>query len=123
MWDSHRSPLQEHGHAWEQHALSYLRKRGLTLIAENYRCKGGELDLIMRDQDTVVFVEVRQRADADHGGPLASITPAKVRRLLRAAQTWLLTQRHVPPCRFDIIAIEGADISWIRNAIEAPTEN
>lgn len=77
----------------------------------------------MRDQDTVVFVEVRQRADADHGGPLASITPAKVRRLLRAAQTWLLTQRHVPPCRFDIIAIEGADISWIRNAIEAPTEN
>ena len=119
MWHANRSPLQEHGRAWEQRALTYLRRRGLTLIEANFRCTGGELDLIMRDGATIVFVEVRQRADADHGGPLASITPAKVRRLLRAAHSWLLRQPTVPPCRFDIIAIEGAQVQWIRDAIHS----
>jgi putative endonuclease len=119
MWHAHRSVRQEAGRGWEERALAYLHRHGLQLIEQNYRCKGGELDLIMREGDSVVFVEVRQRADRHHGGPLGSITPAKVRRLRWAAQSWLLHQPSLPPCRFDVIAIEGERIEWLRDAIES----
>lgn len=117
MWHRNRSPLQEQGRCWEQHALAYLKRQGLALVAENYRCKGGEIDLIMRDGATIVFVEVRQRDDPAHGGAAASIGPAKIRRLVRAAQTWLLGLPSMPPCRFDVVAIDGARLEWLRNAI------
>lgn len=118
MWPQKRSPQQEQGRYWEQYALGWLRARGLVLIEENFRCAGGEIDLVMRDGDMVVFVEVRQRDDPEHGGAAASIGPAKIRRLVRAARWWLLRCERLPPCRFDVIAIDGEHLDWLRDAIQ-----
>ena len=111
----------------EARALAHLRRHGLTLVERNYRVaagpagRGGEVDLIVRDRDgTLVFVEVRQRRDASHGGAAASVGAAKQRRLVYAAQHYL--QRHAaspPPCRFDVVALEGdARIEWLRAAFD-----
>lgn len=118
MWPLRLSHKQDQGRRWEQAALAHLRRHGLALIEANFRCKGGEIDLVMRDGDALVFVEVRQRASRDHGGAAASITPAKIRRLVRAAQYYLLRFPTLPPCRFDVIAIDGGHLDWLRNAIE-----
>ena len=118
MWPARLSGKQTQGRRWEQEALSHLERHGLTLVEANFRCKVGEIDLVMRDRATIVFVEVRQRANRKHGGAAASITPAKVRRLVRAAQFYLLRYPTTPPCRFDIIAIDGGELDWLRNAIE-----
>jgi putative endonuclease len=118
MWAGRLSGKQEQGQRWEQVARDYLERRGLRLVEANFRCKGGEIDLVMRDGDELVFVEVRQRADRRHGGAAASITPAKLRRLARAAQYYLLRFPHTPPCRFDVVAIDGGQLDWLRNAIE-----
>jgi putative endonuclease len=118
MWPLRLSQKQDQGRRWEQAALAHLRRHGLALVEANFRCKGGEIDLVMRDGDSLVFVEVRQRASRDHGGAAASITPAKIRRLARAAQYYLLRFPALPPCRFDVIAIDGGHLDWLRNAIE-----
>ena len=118
MWSLRLSRRQRQGQLWEQQALGWLRARGLELVEENFRCRGGEIDLIMRERGTLVFVEVRQRANADHGGALASITPAKIRRLVHAANTYLLRWDAPPPCRFDVIAIDGAQPEWLQNVLE-----
>lgn len=112
------SRKQSQGREWEQTALRYLRRHGLVLVEANFTCQGGEIDLIMRDGESLVFVEVRQRADRRHGGAAASITPSKIRRLVRAAQFYLLRLPSVPPCRFDVIAIDGGEIDWLRDAIQ-----
>lgn len=119
MWPILRklSGRQAQGRVWEQLACRYLEQRGLTLVEANFSCKGGEIDLIMRDGDALVFVEVRQRADRQHGGAAASITPAKQARLNIAAQVYLLRYRALPPCRFDVVAIDGDQFDWLRNAI------
>ena len=119
MWGSRLSPKQEKGRHWEQVALAHLQRHGLVLVEANFQCKGGEIDLVMREADTLVFVEVRQRADCSAGGAAASITPAKIRRLVRAAQFYLLRLPQTPPCRFDVVAIDAGALSWLRNAIEA----
>lgn len=118
MWPLRLSARQRQGQGWEQRALAYLRRQGLTLVEANFRCKGGEIDLIMRDGDALVFVEVRQRADREHGGAAASITPAKIGRLVRAAQLYLQRLPRMPDCRFDVVAIDGDELDWLRNAIE-----
>ncbi|MDB5958953.1 MAG: YraN family protein [Massilia sp.] len=118
MWPLRRSPKQDQGQHWEQVALAHLAGHGLALVEANFHCKGGEIDLVMRERDTLVFVEVRQRADRKHGGAAASITPAKIRRLVRAAQYYLLQFPHTPPCRFDVVAIDGDQLDWLRNVIE-----
>ncbi|MFC3107933.1 YraN family protein [Undibacterium arcticum] len=115
------------GKAGEDAALAHLLQHGLTLVERNYRCKGGEIDLIMRermqdrmqDREELVFVEVRKRADLRHGGAAASVTPRKQARLILAAQLFLQRYRTPPACRFDVIAIDGDVLNWIRNAIEA----
>lgn len=112
------SARQEQGQRWEDVALSYLERQGLRPVERNFRCTGGEIDLIMRHGATLVFVEVRQRADRRHGGAAASISPAKVRRLQRAATLYLMRFPHLPPCRFDVVAIDGDKLDWLRNAIE-----
>lgn len=112
-----RSP-QAQGQEWERAALAYLRRQRLSPVEQNFRCKGGEIDLIMRDGATLVFVEVRQRADRGHGGAAASITPAKIRRLICAAQVYLLRFPVTPACRFDLVAIDGEHVEWLRNIIE-----
>lgn len=109
---------QARGRQGEDDALAYLLLQGLVLLERNYLCKGGELDLIMRDGASVVFVEVRLRSSAAFGGALASITPAKQRRMVYAAQTWLQGQKTLPPCRFDALAIDGGRISWLKNILD-----
>jgi putative endonuclease len=113
-----RTSRQLSGQAGEDAALAYLQRRGLQVVERNFRCKGGEIDLVMQDGAALVFVEVRQRADMRHGGAAASVTPAKQARLLRAAQFYLLRYRLPPPCRFDVIAIDGGQLRWLKNAID-----
>lgn len=114
-----RTPKQRSGDAAEERALLYLQSQGLQLVQRSFLCKGGEIDLIMRDDKYLVFVEVRQRADARFGGAVASVTLAKQKRLVHAAQVYLQGVRNQPPCRFDLIAIEGEQLQWLKNIISA----
>lgn len=114
------------GDAAEAQALRWLQSRGLALVARNYRvdrgpsARGGEVDLIVRERDgTLVFVEVRARADARHGGAAASVGAAKQRRLMYAAQHYLMRLATPPPCRFDVVAVEGDEVQWIQAAFDA----
>jgi putative endonuclease len=116
---SKRTPKQVQGQAGEDQALSHLQKNGLSLVERNFRCKGGEIDLVMQEGATLVFVEVRKRADGAYGGAAASVTPRKQRRLIIAAQVYLQRFRMPPPCRFDVVAIDGILIDWLKNAIDA----
>ena len=118
MWPARLTLKQQQGQAGEQRALAYLAARGLTLVEANFRCKCGEIDLVLRDGEAWVFVEVRQRASSRHGGAAASITPAKVRRVVNAAQTYLQRLPALPPCRIDIIAIDGDRLEWLRDAVQ-----
>ena len=118
MWAARLSGKQRQGQLWERQALAYLQRQGLRLVEANFRCKGGEIDLVMRDGDALVFVEVRQRADRAHGGAAASISPAKIRRLVHAAQLYLQRLPSLPCCRFDVVAIDGEQLEWLRNVIE-----
>ena len=118
MWPARLSGKQSQGQHWEQQALAHLLRQGLHLVDTNFHCKAGEIDLILRDGATLVFVEVRQRAGSTHGGAAASITPAKIRRLIRAAQSYLLRFARLPPCRFDVVAIDGDKLDWLRDAIQ-----
>lgn len=99
-------------------AASFLEARGLQIIARNYRCRLGEIDLVARDGATTVFVEVRRRASNAFGGAAASITSKKRLKLLKAARHYLSRLRTLPQCRFDALLIEGQPprIEWIRNA-------
>jgi putative endonuclease len=114
-----RTGRQVEGQAAEDLALRHLSGHGLELVERNFRCKGGEIDLVMQERATLVFVEVRKRADRSHGGAAASVTAAKQRRLIVAAQIYLQRYRQPPPCRFDVVAIDGAQLDWLQNAIEA----
>ena len=114
---------KQKGDAAEDRALRHLQAQGLEQVQRNYRTPGrggGEIDLIMRDSDrTLVFVEVRKRRSSQHGGALASVTFTKQRRIVFAAQHYLLKLRQMPPCRFDVVAVEGEDLQWIKAAFEA----
>lgn len=114
------------GDAAEARALAHLRDQGLTLVERNYRvargpsARGGEVDLILRDRDgTLVFVEVRSRRSAMHGGAAATVGATKQRSLVLAAQHYLQRWRSPPQCRFDVIAIDGDHIEWLRAAFDA----
>ncbi|MFZ5474310.1 MAG: YraN family protein [Pseudomonadota bacterium] len=107
------------GAAAEDRAADYLSRQGLKLLARNWRCRAGEIDLVMQDGHTLVFVEVRSRASAAFGGAAASITPAKQARLIRAAEQYLLQHPCRAPCRFDAVLIEGSDLQWLKQAFEA----
>lgn len=107
------------GQSAEAHAEAFLKTQGLTLLARNWRCRFGEIDLVMQDGTTTVFVEVRLRSRSDFGGAAASVTPAKQKKLLAAARQYLSTLKTLPPCRFDVVALTGsAPLEWIRNAFE-----
>jgi putative endonuclease len=112
-----RTSRQRTGDEGEEQALQYLIAAGLTLVRRSFLCKGGEIDLIMRDQASLVFVEVRKRASKQFGGAVASVTPAKQKRMVHAAQVYLLTQKANPACRFDLIAIDDGEITWLKNVI------
>lgn len=113
------SPSQRAGAAAEQLALDYLSSRGLRLVERNFRARAGEIDLIMREAQELVFVEVRARASAGFGGAAASVTAAKQRRIRRAAQFYLqsrLGAARWPALRFDVVALESGSIRWLRCA-------
>lgn len=110
---------QRIGDAGEAQALAYLQQHHLTLVERNFYCKGGEIDLVMRSGAALVFVEVRHRTIGRHGGAADSVTRNKQKRLIVAAQLYLQRYRHPPACRFDVVAIDGAVITWLQNAIES----
>ncbi len=106
------------GNLAEALAADFLQVRGLRLIERNYRCRLGEIDLILADGPALVFVEVRLRRSADYGGAAASVTAAKRQRILRAARHYL-SGRPERPCRFDVILLDALDpdrIEWIKDA-------
>ena len=108
------------GVAAEELAARYLAARGLRVVARNYRCRFGEIDLIAEDGDALVFVEVRLRHGGQFGGALASITRAKQRKLIATAKYYLNGLREVPSCRFDAILLDALDarrIEWLRDII------
>jgi putative endonuclease len=114
------------GDAAESQALHWLQRQGLVLVERNYRvargphARGGEIDLVMRDRDgTLVFVEVPSRAARTHGGAAASVGAAKRRSLVFAAQHYLLRLPSPPPCRFDVLAIDGGEVQWLKAAFDA----
>lgn len=110
----------------EGRALAYLQAQGLELVERNYRvargpsARGAEVDLIMRDDrdGTLVFVEVRLRSDSDHGGAAASIGRGKQQRCIRGARHYLMQVNPWPPCRFDVVAIDGDALEWIVAAFD-----
>ena len=92
----------------------------MRLVARNVTCRGGELDLVMRDRDgTLVFVEVRARANGRFGGAVASVGLEKRRRLVRAARYYLAAHGSASACRFDVVAFEGGRLVWLRDAFRA----
>jgi len=110
----------------ERRALAHLIASGLVPVERNYRvargpsARGGEVDLILRDRDgTLVFVEVRARADTRHGGAAATVDALKQRRLVFAARHFLARLPTLPPCRFDVVSVEGERIEWLRAAFDA----
>jgi putative endonuclease len=102
-------------------AATFLAGQGLAIIERNWRRRCGELDLIAREGDTLVFVEVRLRTRGDFGGAAASITAAKRARMIAAAGLYLARVGRTPPCRFDAVLLDALDpprINWLRNIIE-----
>lgn len=107
------------GQAAEERAARYLKAQGLALLARNWRCQFGEIDLILRDGATVVFVEVRSRHRSAYGGAAESITAQKRARLQRAAAAYLAQSGHRGACRFDAVLIDGERLTWLRGAFDA----
>lgn len=111
---------RDQGDAAERRALDHLQHQGLRLLASNYHCRAGEIDLVMRDHDYLVFVEVRQRSNPRFGGPLASVDAAKQRRLVATAQHYLQSTGTDAPARFDVVAIDADNrLEWVRDAFRA----
>jgi putative endonuclease len=103
-------------------AAQYLQRQGLRLLQSNYRCRFGEIDLILKEGETLVFTEVRLRSRSDFGGAAASIDAHKQTRLILAAQHYLSSVSPVPPCRFDAVLLVSPDgsqgIEWLKNAFQ-----
>ena len=108
------------GQQAEDKAARFLEKRGLHVLARNFRCRGGEIDLVCRDGKVLVFVEVRLRRNAAYGGAAASVTPTKQRRIILAAQHYLMTHSLAnSDCRFDCVLLNDVSanhIEWLRDA-------
>ena len=108
------------GRRAEERAAQHLEAHGLHVVGRNFRCRGGEIDLICRDGKVLVFVEVRLRRNAAFGGAAASVTATKQRRIILAAQHFLMANALTDDdCRFDCILLSGTssnDIEWLRDA-------
>ncbi|HEU4459473.1 MAG TPA: YraN family protein [Methylibium sp.] len=122
----HGRTTKAQGDGAEALALAHLLRAGLVLVERNYRVaagpsrRAGEIDLVMRDRDgTLVFVEVRARRSASHGGAAGSVSASKQRRIVYAAQHYLLRWPAAPACRFDVVAIDGERLAWLRAAFDA----
>jgi putative endonuclease len=105
------------GQAAENAALFYLEQQGLRLVERNFSTRSGEIDLIMWQQKTLVFIEVRQRSNLRFGGAVASISLAKQDKLWNTANIYLQRFAILPACRFDLLAINGLEMEWLKNFI------
>ncbi|WP_443088781.1 YraN family protein [Vibrio sp. M250220] len=113
---------REHGQHYEAAAQKYLTGCGLSLIERNFLAKAGEIDLIMRDGTTIVFVEVRYRKSQSFGHAAETVTPSKIRKLIKTANVWLMKSGlsvYSTDFRFDLVAIHnhGHQIEWLKNVI------
>jgi putative endonuclease len=125
--------MQRTSHSRGQHAenacCKYLQQQGLKLLGRNYRGRGGEIDIIMQDKDSLVFIEVRFRKNNHYGGALASITPQKQKRILATAEQYLQRETEIKNGRIDVVAMSKKpqntpsthpeidyDFEWIKNA-------
>lgn len=119
------APRQRLGATAEARARAHLEAAGLEHLASNWRAhfhtQAGELDLIMREGDTLVFIEVRARSRSQFGGALASIDSRKQAKLWLAARAYLAAHygNREPPCRFDVVAIDGDTVQWLRDVLQA----
>ena len=107
----------------EQACCDYLTLQGLTLITKNFHCRHGEIDLIMKEDKTLIFIEVRYRKNNDYGGALESITPSKQKKVRASAETYLQKHKIKNNARIDVVAMTqnlinstGYDFNWIKNA-------
>jgi len=111
---------QQIGFAAEKQAREYLSRQGMRWITSNYRCRWGEVDLVMSDGELLVFVEVRSRVSAAYGNALESITYSKQKKIMRTATHYMATKKlyNTHSCRFDVVSIQGeqAQIDWVKNA-------
>ena len=110
------------GLAAEKLAATFLTERGLKLVTQNYHCRFGEIDLVMTDDKTLVFIEVRLRSNARFGTAAMSITPQKQQKLILTAQFYCQQHAVQSPCRFDVVLMNKAEVNaleWIQNVIEA----
>lgn len=120
--DKTKAAHLQRGDQAEQQALDYLVRQGLKPLCSNYRCKMGELDLVMQDGKHLVVVEVRFRRNQRFGGALASITAQKQARIVAATQHYAIMQRLDVPIRFDVVTLAGDGyIYWIKNAFQVST--
>lgn len=112
-WKSSRQT----GTDYERAVGYYLEQLGYEILEYNYRCRAGEIDLVAKDGEYLVFCEVKYRSDRRKGGPLEAVGPAKQKTIFRCAMFYL-TERHIEnvPCRFDVIGIEGTEVTYIKNA-------
>jgi len=114
--------MNQAGARAEELCAELLREAGLRVLARNWRCRHGEIDLVAEEGGTLVFAEVRYRRDERYGGAAGSVTAAKQARLAAAARLYLRRRpntRSEPPCRFDVLlldSLDGSRIQWIRNA-------
>lgn len=105
----------------ERLAAEFLQAQGLSILARNWQVRGGEIDLICRQGSMLIFVEVRLRQRRDYGGAAASITAGKQRRIILAARHYLAGKR-LPPCRFDVVLLDGLDmrcLHWLQDAFQS----
>ncbi|BAJ03962.1 YraN family protein [Shewanella violacea] len=115
MDDKHHIP-REHGQLGENLARTYLEQQGLTFVAKNVRYKFGEIDLVMQQGKTLVFVEVKYRSKSQFGGALHALSTKQIQRLRRAAEHYMQLKHLDVICRFDLIGVEPAQIYWLKNA-------
>jgi putative endonuclease len=116
-----RTPKQRAGDAAEDAAAKHLAAAGCRIVARNARYRDGEVDLVARERDVLVFVEVRMRVGLRFGGAAVSVNSLKQKRIARAAQHWLLGEygERWPACRFDVVTVDGSGtIEWIRDAFQ-----
>ena len=109
----------ETGKRAEELAAAFLLTKGMTIVEKNFSAKVGEIDIVARDQDEIVFVEVRARASREYGGAAASVGGAKRRKLIKAASLWLQARGWEGACRFDVVAVDGGRLEHLPAAFDA----
>ncbi len=110
----------QQGNFAEKEACAFLEKQGLKLVEKNYRCRTGEIDLIMQDKEALVFVEVRYRAKSDYGSALDSVDSHKIQKLISAASHYVSKHQPDLPMRFDVVGFDASlKPNWVANAFSA----